>query len=58
MKEQYISGLKKKRDAKSMLPKPKKGGSLGKRGQVYQNNLTDTDYTGGPVTSKKLKRTK
>lgn len=24
---------------------PKKGGSLGKNGQVYQNNLLDSDYT-------------
>ena len=24
---------------------PKKGGSLGKNGQVYQNDLLDSDYT-------------
>ena len=54
MADQYISGLKKKRDVKSAIPKAKKGGSTGKRGQVFQNNLLNTDYTGGPTTSRKL----
>lgn len=56
MRDQFISGLKRKRQAKGPMPKAKKSGSLGKNGKVYQNNLLDTDYTGGPTTSRKLKR--
>lgn len=54
-REQFISSIRKKRSVSNMLPKPKKGGSLGKRGQVYQNNLLDTDYTASRPSSRKLR---
>lgn len=53
MAEQFISGLKKKRDAKKTISKSTKFGKTAKNSQVFKNDLLDTDYTAGPTTSKR-----
>jgi hypothetical protein len=55
-KKNFISSLKRK--GKSMnepLSRQASGGKLGKNGQVYQNDLLDSDYTSVTQTRKKLK---
>ena len=51
--ENYFSSRKKKNGRQTN--KPKKGRGLGKNGQVYQNNLTDSDYTSQTGGVRKLK---
>lgn len=52
--EQYISGLKKKREGKKVMPSVAKGGKLSKKGQVYKNNLLKDDYTAGMSARRRI----
>lgn len=55
MNENYLDNLERKKSARGIEGNSKKssGKSLGKNGQVYQNDLLMTDYTSGMRINKK-----